>query len=544
MSRSPHAQHADVPDIIVVGGGTAGCCLADRLSEDGRTRVLVLEAGPADTNPWIHIPLGFGRLFRHERLNWRYESQPQAHLGDRRIYLPAGKVLGGSSSINGMVWVRGQPEDYDNWARVAGDENWSWSRMQPEFHSVDGYGSDTLSPQAKPGRIGLSKPLPTHPLSEAFIAAAKENGYRRLPNLSQSDSETFSEYETTTLSGRRVSAATAYLKAARSRPNVRVMTGVTVLKVVFDGENTAIGVKALVEGSEVVLRARQGVVLAAGTFKSPQILLHSGIGDPGQLRQFGIGVRVDRAAVGKNLQDHYGVRIISNVVPAMSINSVMKNPVKLAYAALQYAMFRKGLLSVGGAYAGAFYRSSPAAQRPDIQIHFLPLSSDRRGQTLDSFPGMTANVCQMRPFSVGEAKLASSDPQAPLAIDPKYLSDPRDIEILRDGFMIARKVMSSPPLSSRYGASEQAPGTSVAGNEAIDQYLRSNGGTVFHAVGTCRMGADDDAVVDSRLQVRGARRLWVADASIIPSITSGNTYCPTLIVAERGSRLIASSIHG
>lgn len=544
MSDTSRSRFADTPDIIVAGGGTAGCCLADRLSQDGRKNILLLEAGPADTNPWIHIPLGFGRLFSHERLNWRYETEPQEQLGNRKIYVPAGKVLGGSSSINGMVWVRGQPEDYDDWARAAGDASWSWSALQPELQSVDGYGSDTVGPRPGRGRIHLSKPLPTHPLSEAFIASAGENGYRRLPNLSQSNREGFGDYEITTFSGRRVSAATAYLKAAKSRSNVKVMTGVKVFGVILDENNTAVGVKALVEGSEVVLRARQGIVLAAGTFKSPQILLHSGIGDPKQLRQFGIPVTVARRAVGKNLQDHYGVRIVSNVAQAVSINSVMKNPARLAGALLQYAISRKGLFSVGGAYAGAFYRSSPAAERPDIQIHFLPLSSDRRGQALDPFPAITANVCQMRPYSSGQLALASADPHAHLTIDPRYLSDPRDIEILRNGFKIARKVMSSGPLSTRYDAAERLPGPDIADDDAIDQYLRTNGGSVFHAVGTCRMGSDEEAVVDARLQVRGVRNLWIADASIIPSITSGNTYCPTLIVAERGARLIMKSIHG
>lgn len=529
-------------DIIIVGAGTAGCVLAARLSEDPNLRVVIVEAGPTDRNPWIHIPVGFSRLLHNKKLNWCYETTPQSSLGGRQIYWPRGKTIGGSGAINGMIWVRGAPEDYDRWAAHTGEDDWSWERIQDVFKKCEMAPTDTDERLGRDGCIALTPPRPHNKLVTAFIEAGKQTGLPVRSDLAISDRIGVGEFLTTVNKGRRVSAATAYLKPILGRKNLTLLTDTLAVSVAFDEEKTATGLRVRHKGKDILLGARKGVVLSGGAVNSPQLLMLSGVGDGDHLQENGIQTQVHLSGVGQNLQDHYGVRVIASISEPITINDDFRRPWRLISHALRYGFLRSGPLTIGGAMAGAFLSTRKQVSSPDIQLHFLPLSSERKGWSFHSFSGITTNVCQLRPQSRGHISLQSLDPEAAPIIDPKYLSHTFDQQTIVTGIRMTRNILKAPPFSTQYSTREEIPGLGCASDDALLDFARANGSTVFHPVGTCRMGKDEDAVVDTKFRVRGTNNLWVVDASVIPNIPSGNTNAATMMLAEKASVLLQKEL--
>ena len=517
---------------VVVGGGTAGSIVAARLSEQADTKVILLEAGPRDWNPKVHIPIGFSRLLNDRSVNWCYETEPQQYLNGRRIAWPRGKVVGGSSSINGMVWVRGDPGDFDEWSRVTGDANWAWQAVQPHFQRLEAASGDCDCRLGRSGAIPIEMPSARNPAVEAFIAAGLERGLPRRDGLVIADTCGIGRFLTTTRNGLRVSSAKAYLRPARHRANLRVLNGAHVSEILFDEGRIAIGVRATLKGRATVVRASRGVVLSAGTINSPQLLMLSGIGPSAHLREYGLQVRLDKPEVGRNLCDHFGVRIITRIALPVSVNSDFRRPWRLLVYALKFALFRNGPLTMGGAHAGAFLAPC-GSSRPTIQVNFLPLSVRGSGWDFHPFSAVTANVCQMRPASKGQITLRSADPLAAPAIDPNYLGEESDKETMKSAIRTVREFLRDRAFCEPMGAKEYLPGAEVQSDQELIDYMRQHGSTVFHPVGTCRMGADGASVVTSNGAVRGTDRLWIADASIMPTIPSCNTNAATAMIAER-----------
>lgn len=528
-------------DIVIVGAGSAGCVLAARLSEIPALKVLLVEAGPRDRNPWIHIPVGFSRLLHNPSVNWMYETVPQAALGGRQIYWPRGKVLGGSSAINGLVWVRGGPDDFDAWSQALQDPSWSWENVAGFFRLIEAAPVEVDPRLGHDGTVGLRLPQARHAAVDAFLQAANAAGLKTRPDLSIADHPGVGQYLVTTLGGLRTSAARAYLTAASRRSNFALMTNATALRLEISPQKQVTGVHVLQGGRTRLLRASRGVVVAGGTINSPQLLMLSGIGPAAYLKEHGIPVLHDAPQVGENLQDHYGVRVIAELNSPITINDDFRRPWRLAMHAARYALFRNGPVSVGGAYAGAFF-STAGDETPDMQIHFLPMASNRKGWSFEPFSGVTANVCQMRPFSRGRVRLASADPHSAPQIDPNYLGDPRDRDALVKGIRFTRSIYRQPPFSTVLGARERAPGADRESEADILDHARAHGSTVFHPVGTCRMGIDRDAVVDPGCRVRAVTGLWVVDASVMPTITSGNTNAATIMIAEKISQEMARDL--
>jgi choline dehydrogenase len=528
-------------DIIIVGAGTAGCVLADQLSRFQHHKVLLLEAGPRDWNPWIHIPVGFSRLLHNKGVNWCFTTESQHELAERRLHWPRGRVLGGSGAINGMVWVRGQPNDYDAWAESTGDPGWAWHSVEPIFRAIEAVPNDADERLGRAGEMPLSRLPVSHPLVRAFIRAAAGQGYPQRGELSISDDEGFGEYLISTRSGIRASPATIYLKPAMKRPNLKVATLTRVLSMDF-GDDRVRAVNILVGTQRQAVYARRAIVLSAGAVGSPHLLMLSGIGPGDSLRRAGIKPHLDIPGVGGNLQDHFGVRVVGRTNKPLTVNDDFRRPWRLIGHAVRYAVTRGGPMAIGGAYAGAFYRSGENVRYPDIQLHFLPLSSQQPGWRFDAFSGFTVNVCHLRPFSRGRITLRSADPLAAPSIDPGYLSDPRDLAVLVKGLQIARRILREAPLSTEYGAIEQRPGVQVQDSEELIDYIRATGQTVYHPVGTCRMGADVESVVTPQLRVRGIRNLWIIDASIMPTIPSGNTHAAVLMLAHRGAQFVSDTL--
>ena len=533
---------ADWADIIIVGAGTAGCVLADQLSRVRRHKVLLLEAGPRDYNPWIHIPVGFSRLLHNKGVNWCFTTESQHELAERQLHWPRGRVLGGSGAINGMVWVRGQPNDYDAWAKSTGDPSWAWHSIAPIFQIIEAAPNDADERLGRAGEMPLSRLPISHPLVSAFIRAAASQGHPQRGDLSISDDEGFGEYLISTRSGMRASPATIYLKPAMKRSNLKVLTLTRALSMEFIGSDAVRAVNILVGTQRQTIRARHAIVLSAGTVGSPHLLMLSGIGPKDSLRRVGIKPRLDVPGVGGNLQDHLGVRVVGRIKKPLTVNDDFRRPWRLVGHAIRYAITRGGPMAIGGAYAGAFYRSSENVRYPDTQLHFLPLSSQQSGWHFDAFSGFTINVCQLRPFSRGRITLRSADPLAEPSINPGYLSDPRDLALLVKGLRIARRIIREAPLSTEYGATEERPGVQIQNNEELINYIQATGQTVYHPVGTCRMGGDEESVVTPQLRVHGIRNLWIIDASIMPTIPSGNTHAAVLMLAHRGAQFVRDTL--
>ncbi len=522
-------------DYVIVGAGSAGCVLAARLSEDPSVTVAVLEAGGADRNPWIHIPLGYGKTFADRSINWCYETEPDPNLGGRRVFWPRGKVLGGSSSINGLLYVRGQAADYDHW-RQLGNTGWSYADVLPYFRrSEDRIGkADPL--HGTGGGLAVSDVAGGHPLSEAFIRAAMEEGIPRNDDFNGAEQAGVGYYQTTSRRGRRCSAAVAFLKPAMRRPNLQVVTNALATRLLFEGRRTT-GLRFRRGGAEETIRARREVILCGGAVNSPQLLMLSGIGPGAHLQSLGIETIQEAPGVGRNLQDHLKVAFAYRCRAPITVNDVMQNPLRMVRAGLEYALFRSGPLALSAASAGIFARTRPELATPDIQFHFINFSSDTSAAELHPFSGFTQHVCQLRPESRGAIELRSADPAAAPVIRPNYLAEEMDRRTIVAGLKLARRIAARPVLR-RFIESEHAPGDSVRTDDEFLDYARRTGSTVFHPVGTARMGSDAMAVVDERLRVRGVEGLRVADASVMPTLVSGNTNAACIMIGEKCADLV------
>jgi choline dehydrogenase len=527
--------HTDSFDFIVVGAGSAGCVLANRLTASGRYRVLLLEAGGHDRHLWIHIPLGYGKLFVDSRVNWLYKTEPEPELDNRQVIQPRGKVLGGSSSINGLLYLRGQPADYDHW-RQLGNSGWSFDDVLPYFRRAEHQerGEDAL--HGVGGPLVVSNVCEPHPLCEAFIDAARQAGYPRNDDFNGPEQEGAGYFQLTAKNGRRWSTAVGYLREARRRPNLVVETNALASRILFEGRR-AVGVEYRQDGTTRVARAGREVILAGGAFNSPQLMQLSGLGPAELLREHGIGVIADMPGVGAELQDHLQVRIQYRCTEPITMNDVVNNWRKRIGAGMRYALYRKGLLAIGAGYAGGFFRTSANVATPDVQVHFIIFSGETSGAALHPFPGFIASICQLRPESRGFVRIKSADPALPPAIQPRYLSDPIDRDTVVAGLKLLRGIMSQPAMQ-HYIAEERVPGPKVTSDADLLAFARSAGTTVFHPTSTCRMGPDANAVVDERLRVRGIGGLRVVDASIMPTVVSGNTNAAVVMIAEKGADMI------
>ena len=522
-------------DYIIVGAGSAGCVLANRLTASGRHRVLLLEAGGHDRHMWIHIPLGYGKLFDNPKVNWLYKSEPEPELNNRRIVQPRGKVLGGSSSINGLLYVRGQAEDYDHW-RQLGNAGWAFADVLPYFRRAEDQerGADEL--HGSGGPLAVSDVSEPHPLCEAFIDAARQAGFKRNDDFNGPRQEGAGYFQLTAKNGRRWSTAVGYLRQARRRPNLAVVSDALATRVLFSGRR-AIGVEFR-EGTTMRTAYADGeVIVAGGAFNSPQLLQLSGLGPANILRDLGIEVIADMPGVGADLQDHLQIRMQYRCTEPITMNDVINHWRQRYGAGLRYIWSRKGLLTIGAGYAGAFLRTRPELATPDVQIHFLIFSADTAGAALHRFPGFMTSVCQLRPESRGFVRIKSSDPSVPPAIQPRYLTARTDCDTVVDGLKVMRRVMRQPAMQ-RYIAEEREPGAQCVSDADLLAFARGNGTTVYHPTSTCRMGSDVAAVVDERLKVRGFERLRVVDASIMPTVVSGNTNAAAVMIGEKGADMI------
>ncbi len=522
-------------DYVIIGAGSAGCVLANRLTASGRHRVLLLEAGGHDRHMWIHIPLGFAKLFDNAKVNWLYSSEPEPELNNRRIIQPRGKVLGGSSSINGLLYIRGQKQDYDHW-RQLGNAGWGFDDVLPYFRRAEDQerGADAL--HGVGGPLSVSDVCEPHPLCEAFIAAADQSGIPRNDDFNGPRQEGAGYFQLTTRNGRRWSTAAGYLRQARNRHNLKVETNALATRIVFDGRR-AVGVEYRQGGAIRSARADAEVILAGGAFNSPQLLQLSGLGPAKLLHELGVEPLADLPGVGADLQDHLQVRMQFRCSEPITMNDVVNNWRHRCGAGLRYILSRKGLLTIGAGYAGAFLRTRPELASPDVQIHFLIFSTETAGAKLHPFSGFMASVCQLRPESRGFVRIKSSDPLAPPAIQPRYLSNRIDCDTIVAGLKRLREVINQ-PVMRRLIAEERLPGEKCAGDADLLAYARAAGTTVYHPTSTCRMGSDPAAVVDERLRVRGFEHLRVIDASIMPTVVSGNTNAAAVMIGEKGADMV------
>ncbi len=527
--------HSESFDYIIVGAGSAGCVLANRLTASGRHRVLLLEAGGPDRHMWIHIPLGFAKLFDNAKVNWRYTSEPEPELNNRKIIQPRGKVLGGSSSINGLLYIRGQTEDFDHWCQL-GNTGWAFADVLPYFRRAEDQerGADEL--HGVGGPLAVSNVCEPHPLCEAFIEAAQQTGIPRNDDFNGPRQEGAGYFQLTAKNGRRWSTAAGYLRQARRRSNLTIALNALATRVLFSGRR-AIGVEYRQNQTTRTAYAGGEVILAGGAFNSPQLLQLSGLGPATLLRALGIEVIAHMPGVGADLQDHLQVRMQFRCTEPITMNDVVNDWRHRFGAGLRYMLSRKGLLSIGAGYAGAFLRTRPELTSPDVQIHFLIFSTETAGAALHPFSGFMASVCQLRPESRGFVRISSKEPSVPPAIQPRYLSSQRDRDTAVAGLTMLRRVMNQ-PVMRRLVAEERAPGPNCSSDADLLAYARATGTTVYHPTSTCRMGSDPAAVVDERLRVRGIDRLRVVDASIMPTVVSGNTNAAVVMIGEKGADMI------
>jgi choline dehydrogenase len=525
-------------DYIIVGAGSAGCVLANRLSADPGTRVLLLEAGGKDNWIWFHIPVGYLFAIGNPRSDWMFKTEPEAGLNGRSLNYPRGKVIGGSSSINAMIYMRGQAADYDHW-RQLGLAGWGSDDVLPFFRRHEDHFLGESRAHGVGGELRIEAPRVRWDILDAFCAAAEQAGIKRIPDFNTGDNEGSCVFHVNQKRGRRWSAARGFLKPVLGRANLRLETQCLVEKIVFDGTRAA-GVRWRHNGASRSARARGEVILAAGSIGSVQILKLSGVGDAGELQRLGIAVVLDKAGVGNNLQDHLQLRLIYKVTGAKTLNETYRSLIGRARMGLDYALFRRGPLTMAPSQLGLFTRSDPGRERANLQFHVQPLSLDKFGDPLHEFPALTASVCNLQPTSRGFVRLRSADAADKPVIKPNYLSTDEDRRVAVDSICLARRIVAQPALA-RYQPVEYLPGGSVGDDEAaLIKAAGDIGTTIFHPVGTAKMGraSDPTAVVDERLRVIGLERLRVVDASVMPTITSGNTNAPTMMIAEKGAAMI------
>ncbi len=526
-------------DYVIVGAGSAGCVLANRLSANPDCRVLLLEAGGESRHLWLHLPVGYFKTIYDRRYTWQFQTEPQPGSGNRAIVWPRGRVLGGSSQINGLVYIRGLRSDFDEWARL-GATGWSYRELLPYFKRSERYAGGANDYHGVDGELGVSDLRNDHPYCRAWLDAGVQAGFGLTGDFNGAQDSGLGAYQLTLAGHWRSSSATAFLRPARPRPNLTVMTGVHVTRVQID-RGTATGVHWMNGNQNGFARAEREVLLAAGALQSPQLLQLSGVGPAALLRRHGIAVQADAPEVGANLQDHYQARVIVRLNQPKSLNNDIRNPVKLAQMGLQWLFAQRGPLTVGAGQVGGVVASDLSRDgRPDLQFLVMPLSVDKPGEPLHRFAGFSAAVTQARPASRGSVELASADPLAPPRIVPNYLTAPQDLTTLVQGLKTLRHIFQQPAFRPLMSDAEYMPGNAVRSDDELARFARDKGGTLFHPSGTCRMGSDEGAVVDPQLRVHGVQRLRVIDASVMPRMVSTNINAATIMIGEKGASLIAS----
>ena len=533
--NSGHPESIGTFDYIVVGAGSAGCVLANRLSADPAVSVLLLEAGGRDSYIWIHVPIGYLYTMNNPRTDWCLKTEAEAGLNGRRLNYPRGKVLGGCSAINGMIYMRGQARDYEQW-RQLGNSGWSWEDVIPYFKRSEDYahGADDL--HGAGGEMRIEEPRLSWEILDAFRDAAAEVGIPKIRDFNRGNNEGSAYFQVYQRRGIRWTAAKGFLKPARGRPNLKVLTHATVQAIRFDGRRAA-GIEFTQAGQKRLALARGEVVLAAGAIGSPQLLQLAGIGPGAHLQEAGVPVRHALPGVGENLQDHLQLRLAFKVTNTRTMNERANSLLGRLGMGLEYILFRTGPLTMAPSQVGCFAKSDASRETPNLEYHVQPLTLEKFGEPLHPFPAFTASVCNVRPTSRGHVRIRSADPAEPAAIRPHYLSTPEDRQVAADAIRLTRKICAASALA-RFEPAEFKPGVHIQTDAELARAAGDIGTTIFHPVGTCKMGGDPMAVVDARLRVRGLEALRVADASVMPTITSGNTAAPTMMIAEKAADMI------
>jgi choline dehydrogenase len=526
-------------DYVIIGAGTAGCVLANRLSADPRVSVLLLEAGGKDDWIWIHIPVGYLYCIGNARTDWCYKTGPETGLNGRSIGYPRGRVLGGSSSINAMLYLRGQARDYDEWAQLTGDSGWAWRNVLPIFMKSEDHWRGADEKHGQGGEWRVERPRLRWEILDAFADAAAEAGIPKVEDFNRGDNEGVGRFDVNQKSGVRWSAAKAFLRPAMKRPNLTVITGALVKKLRFEGRRVT-GVEFYRDNEEHYAHARRETLLSAGAVGSPQILQVSGIGPGALLHEHGIPVVHELPGVGANLQDHLQLRMAFKIRHALTLNTLLGSWWHKGRMACEYACFKTGAMTMPPSQLGAFTRSDPSQATPNLEYHVQPISLDRFGEPPHKFNAFTASVCNIRPSSRGTVNIATPDPRAHPAISPNYLSTAEDRQVAADAIRLTRRIVLGTDALRKYEPEEYTPGAGYQSPDELIEAAARIGTTIFHPVGTCRMGRESDAsaVVDPQLRVRGIERLRVIDASVMPTITSGNTNSPTLMIAERAAQIM------